>query len=316
MMPYEGNAVPFMLMDVVVSKKKCTLFTEYYDCTKNGTEQPLLAETAKKYADLDQYDEKPAWYVPERTSYSLIKESTDETRVKECILESFRSYLAGMKKADLDKVKAFISRQDDKYRASFGRRVTPHPRQCVFFGTTNNENGYLRDITGNRRYWNVKVTGKGKHKAWDLDQDTVQQIWAEVKVIAKAGEKLYLPAELEEFAKDEQRAAMERDDREGLVVEYLEMLLPEGWESMDVYKRRDYVRDTGDPTRKEGVTKRMEVSNIEIWAECFGKPKEDMKNADSYAISAIMARLDGWVKTGKTKTIPIYGKQRIYARKG
>ena len=93
--------------------------------------------------------------------------------------------LAGMKKADLDKVKAFISRQDDKYRASFGRRVTPHPRQCVFFGTTNNENGYLRDITGNRRYWNVKVTGKGKHKAWELDEDTVAQIWAEVKVIAK-----------------------------------------------------------------------------------------------------------------------------------
>ena len=102
MMPYEGNAVPIMLMDVVVSKKKCTLFTEYYDCTKNGTEQPLLAETAKKYADLDQYDEKPAWYVPERTSYSLIKESTDETRVKECILESFRSYLAGMKTAEKD----------------------------------------------------------------------------------------------------------------------------------------------------------------------------------------------------------------------
>ena len=143
--------------------------------------------------------------------------------------------LAGMKKADLDKVKAFISRQDDKYRASFGRRVTPHPRQCVFFGTTNNENGYLRDITGNRRYWNVKVTGKGKHKAWELDEDTVSQIWAEVKVIAKAGEKLYLPPELEEFARDEQRAAMERDDREGLVVEYLEMLLPEGWESMDAY---------------------------------------------------------------------------------
>ena len=63
--------------------------------------------------------------------------------------------LAGMRKADLDKVKAFISRQDDKYRASFGRRVTPHPRQCVFFGTTNSQNGYLRDITGNRRYWNV-----------------------------------------------------------------------------------------------------------------------------------------------------------------
>ncbi len=64
--------------------------------------------------------------------------------------------LAGMKKADIDKVKAFISRQDDKYRASFGRRVTPRPRQCIFFGTTNSQNGYLRDITGNRRFWTVK----------------------------------------------------------------------------------------------------------------------------------------------------------------
>lgn len=102
--------------------------------------------------------------------------------------------LAGMKKADLDKVKAFISRQDDKYRASFGRRVTPHPRQCVFFGTTNSQNGYLRDITGNRRYWNVKVPGNGKHKPWELDEDTLKQIWAETVVYAKAGEKLYLPS--------------------------------------------------------------------------------------------------------------------------
>ena len=108
--------------------------------------------------------------------------------------------LAGMKKADIDKVKAFISRQDDKYRASFGRRVTPHPRQCVFFGTTNSENGYLRDITGNRRFWNVKVTGQGKYKPWDMTNEVVQQIWAEVAEITKAGEKLYLDADLEAFA--------------------------------------------------------------------------------------------------------------------
>lgn len=223
--------------------------------------------------------------------------------------------LAGMKKADLDKVKAFISRQDDKYRASFGRRVTPHPRQCVFIGTTNNENGYLRDVTGNRRYWNVKVTGKGKYNAWDLDQDTVDQIWAEAAILAKAGEKLYLPPELEEYAKYEQRLAMESDDREGLVQEYLDMLLPHGWDEMSIYARREYVQDTGDLTRAKGVTQRVEVSNMEIWTECFGKPKEDMKKADSYAISAIMAKIDGWEKTGSSKVLPIYGKQRIYERK-
>lgn len=222
--------------------------------------------------------------------------------------------LAGMRKADLDKVKAFISRQDDKYRASFGRRVTPHPRQCVFFGTTNSQNGYLRDITGNRRYWNVKVPGNGKYKPWDMDADTVKQVWAEVMVYAKAGEKLYLPPELEAYAKEEQRAAMERDDREGLVQEYLDMLLPDTWDSMDVYKRRDYVRDADDPMRPDGSIRRMEVSNMEIWCECFGKAKEDMKPSDSYSIAAIMERMDGWSRTGKAKVLPIYGKQRIYRR--
>ena len=222
--------------------------------------------------------------------------------------------LAGMKKADIDKVKAFISRQDDKYRASFGRRVTPHPRQCVFFGTTNSENGYLRDITGNRRFWSVKVSGRGEHKPWDLDAETVRQIWAETILYAKAGEKLYLPIELEGYAKNEQREAMERDDREGVVREYLEMLLPESWPEMDIYRRREYFRDQGDPTRPAGKVRREAVSNIEIWTECFGKNKEDMKPSDSYAISAIMARLPGWEKAGRAARLPIYGKQRVYTR--
>lgn len=222
--------------------------------------------------------------------------------------------LAGMKKADLDKVKAFVSRVDDKYRASFGRRVTPHPRQCVFFGTTNSENGYLRDITGNRRFWNVKATGNGKYKPWQMTPEIVQQIWAETAVLAKAGEKLYLPPELEAYAQMEQRGAMEQDDREGLVLEYLDMPLPDGWDGMDIYKRRDFVGETDDPTRPVGKHRRDEVSNIEIWCECFGKPREDMKPADSYAISAIMAHLEGWSRPETRKRIPIYGLQRLYTR--
>lgn len=223
--------------------------------------------------------------------------------------------MAGMKKADLEKVKAFVSRQDDKYRASFGRRVTPHPRQCIFFGTTNSENGYLRDITGNRRFWNVKVSGKGKYKPWDLDQETVDQLWAETIVLAKAGEKLFLPSNLEMYAEVEQRNAMEQDDREGLVREYLSMLLPDNWDKMDIYDRRNYVLDTSDPTRPVGVRQRSSVSNMEIWCECFGKKKEDLRPSDSYAISAIMTRIDGWEKSGRSERIPIYGKQRVYERK-
>lgn len=222
--------------------------------------------------------------------------------------------LAGMKKADIDKVKAFVSRQDDKYRASFGRRVTPHLRQCIFFGTTNTENGYLRDITGNRRFWNVKVTGNGKYQPWDLDAETIQMIWAEAMVLAKAGEPLYLPPELEAMAKEEQVLAMEHDEREGVVAEYLDMLLPENWDELNVYQRREFIRDTEDPTRPRGTVRREAVSNIEIWCECFGKNKEDLRPQDSYNISAIMVRMRGWQKTADRPYLPIYGRQRVYVR--
>ena len=222
--------------------------------------------------------------------------------------------MAGMRKAELEKVKAFVSRQDDKYRASFGRRVTPHPRQCIFFGTTNSENGYLRDITGNRRFWNVKVTGEGRMKPWDLDQETVDQIWAEVIVLSNAGEELFLDHTLEDYARKEQSEAMEQDDREGLVARYLDMLLPETWDTMDVHQRRDYVQDPDGLLNAKGTMRRETVSNIEIWCECFGKAKEDIKPADSYAISAIMARLPDWSRPETRRRIPIYGLQRLYKK--
>ena len=67
--------------------------------------------------------------------------------------------LAGLRKAEVETLRSFLSRQNDIYRAAFGRRATPHPRQCIFFGTTNAESGYLRDTTGNRRFWPVKTPG-------------------------------------------------------------------------------------------------------------------------------------------------------------
>ena len=222
--------------------------------------------------------------------------------------------LAGMKKADLDKVKAFISRQDDKYRASFGRRVTPHPRQCVFFGTTNSEKGYLRDITGNRRFWTVKTPGGGVKRTWQLTGEDVRQIWAEALVYVRGGEKLYLDAELEKLAKAEQREAMEYDEREGLVREYLDWLLPDNWESLDIYERRAYIHSPDDPTAPVGKAVRETVCNIEIWCECFGKKQEDLKPADSYAIASIMERIDGWEKQDKVKRLKHYGRQRYYKR--
>ena len=76
--------------------------------------------------------------------------------------------LKGMRKMDVESIKAFISRQEDIYRSAYGRHIGVHPRQCVIVGTVNNVDGYLKDISGNRRFWPVEITGKGEKKPWDL----------------------------------------------------------------------------------------------------------------------------------------------------
>ena len=192
--------------------------------------------------------------------------------------------LAGMKKADIERVKAFLSTQDDIYRPSFGRVVESHPRQCVIVATVNGEHGYLRDITGNRRFWVVKCHQQEMKRNYDMSPQERDQIWAEAVQIWKSGEKLYLEGDLEAEAETAQREAMEKDDRQGLVEAYLEKLLPEGWAGMDLFARRTWLASEGDQTRPAGMQRREFVSNMEIWAECFGRNPSDIRPQDCCAI--------------------------------
>lgn len=220
--------------------------------------------------------------------------------------------LAGMKKADIEKVKSFLSTSDDKYRPSYGRVVESHPRQCVIIGTVNGERGYLRDITGNRRFWIIKVHQKTQKQSWHFTQADRDQFWAEAKAIWESGEKLYLEGDILAESEKAQRNAMEVDERVGMVEEYLNTLLPEGWDDMDVYARRSFL--SGDPTVVKGTTERTTVSNAEIWCECFGKNLSELKSADSYAIAALMTQIPGWNRGAAAKRLPLYGKQRIYEK--
>lgn len=223
--------------------------------------------------------------------------------------------LAGLRKAEVETLRSFLSRQNDIYRASFGKRTTPHPRQCVFFGTTNAESGYLRDTTGNRRFWPVKTPGGGSKRSWDVTQEDVLQIWAEVIHYVKAGEKLYLDPEVEALAKAEQREAMESDEREGLVREYLEALLPDNWDDMDTFERRNFLDGTGKADiGKKGTIRRTQVCNMEIWCECFGKERSNLKRADSNELSGILVKL-GWVRLDRKERVANYGPQFIFVPK-
>lgn len=227
--------------------------------------------------------------------------------------------LAGMRKTDVEVVKSFISRSDDKYRASYGVNVESHPRQCIIVGSTNAESGFLRDITGNRRFWPVRISGDGKRKAWQMSVYDVEQIWAETLVLYGKGEKLYLEGSDVQLATYEQADAMESDEREGLVRTYLDTLLPDDWNALSLYERRNYLNGSefGGESRV-GTVERTLVCNMEIWCECFGRDASAMKPADSYAIAGIMKKISGWNKyqgnKNGTSNFPIYGRQRCYEK--
>lgn len=224
--------------------------------------------------------------------------------------------MAGLSKMDVNNIKGFLSRQDDQYRPSYGRTVESHPRQCVIVGSTNAESaGFLKDTTGNRRFWVVRVEDKG-NRGWDLPEVDVVQIWAEAKQYYVAGEKLYLEGDVVEKAKEEQTMALEADEREGIVLEYLDMLVPENWYDMSIYERRNYLLDGDDNVMKPvGTMKRDFISNIEIWCECFGNDRSKLdKQSDSYKIKQIMQKIGGWKFANRKNRIKGYGPQFIWER--
>lgn len=223
--------------------------------------------------------------------------------------------LAGMRKAEVETLRSFISRQDDIYRASYGRNIESHKRQCIFIGTTNAEEGYLRDLQGNRRFWDVKTPGGDLVRPWELTQFDVDMIWAEVMTYCKAGEKTMLTGAVLKEAEERQRDALESDPREGQVLEYLDALIPEDFYSWNLERRRDFFCGTGFPDDAKGTKRREYVSNAEIWVECFGLNRSAMRSKDAYEISAIMSKIPGWKKTNERPHLKEYGRQRIYTRK-
>jgi predicted P-loop ATPase len=134
--------------------------------------------------------------------------------------------LDAMSKAEISKVKAFISRRVDRFRPSYGRRVVERPRGCIFIGSTN-ESGYLKDATGARRFLPVKVT--------KIDIDALQRdrdmFWAEARILYEKGVPWWFTSDTKSgiaaasIAKDEQEARYQPDAWERLIADYLESRL-------------------------------------------------------------------------------------------
>ena len=248
-------------------------------------------------------------------SFAQTKDKTAAEKLQGYWIIEF-SEMTGLRKADIEGLKAFISRQNDIYRASYGRRPTPHMRQCIFIGTTNADNGFLRDTTGNRRYWPVKTMKKFDDDPAAISEEFVKQFWAEALYRYNNGEKLYLEDDsVLKYALLEQQDAMEMDEREGIVRDYLDTLLPEGWDAMSLYDRRNFLnQDEFGGRNRTGTVLRRRVCTMEIWCECFGRDRSQLSKRDSGEIAVIMAKIRGWDKLPGKQRFGIYGVVGGYER--
>ena len=223
----------------------------------------------------------------------------------------------GIKKVDVETVKSFLSRTDDKFRQAYGTVVESHPRTNIIVGSSNSESGFLRDVTGNRRFWPVNVSGKGAHHPWELTE--VDQVWAEAIERYHAGEELFLKGSVAEEAYLRQQEAMESDDREGLVQDYLDRLLPPPigmeWTSTNAGVSLAVANFPGllpPALYAESVS-----APWKFGVSAFCKERQNLKRTDSYEIEGILTKI-GWSVTtankhGKTR-FPLYGPQRTFVR--
>lgn len=227
--------------------------------------------------------------------------------------------LAAARRSEQEAQKKFLSAQYDRYRPAYGRNVVEFPRQCVFLGSTN-DNEPLKDDTGARRYWPVLCAGVNHGQHIGLEQE-VDQLWAEAVARYEAGESLWLDDEaVAQEAERTQAMLTVQDEFEGMIEEFLEIKLPADWEERTPEERRSYITgDTLEDKAKVGVLTRNQISIPEIRVECLGHKREDIRAArdgTSLRVGAIMSRMSGWRKYPKRVKVRKYGAQWVYRRVG
>jgi predicted P-loop ATPase len=175
--------------------------------------------------------------------------------------------MSALDKAEAAALKAFLTRPVERYRPSYGRKEVIEPRQCVFIGTTNKA-VYLRDETGGRRFWPVKV-GTIDIDTLALDRD---QLFAEAVVRYRRGDQWWPDADFERT-----------------------LIMPEQEKRFDADAWEDLVWDwLGRHAEKRTTLHEVAVGACDVRTERLGR-------AEQNRISAIMERA-GWTRGPRSGT--------------
>lgn len=233
--------------------------------------------------------------------------------------------LSATKKAEVEAIKHFISKQVDSFRVAYGRHNEDFPRQCVFFGTTNNSD-FLRDDTGGRRFWTISIDKNNARKDVQELRDSalVAQMWAEAKHRYNNNEALYLPANLEAEMNDRQATHTEDDYLEGIIEAFINTKIPACWRDLDVDTKRQYIQSGNeDILPKEANDAEWEyrdrVSPVEVWCECLGNDRSKFPKAEQFRIKSAIKSMKGWepytqAVRGRLKFGKGYDLQKAYVR--
>lgn len=221
--------------------------------------------------------------------------------------------MAGMRAAAVEEIKHFVAKQIDQFRVAYGKRKEYFPRRLIF-GASSNRRDILRDTSGNRRFWIVNIFGRtGTLSVWEyLTPVMVALLWGEAKARYLAGEELYLSKELKEDLEDVHDVHMERDERLGLIEEYLERRLPKGWGDWDEFKRRSWL----DDETNEGTEERKRVCVLDIWVDVLNKDAADIRRIDSFEVMNMLRQIKGWQERSKPERLKPYGLARVFHKIG
>lgn len=241
--------------------------------------------------------------------------------------------LDGMKRGEVTTTKNFLTTTVDRYRSAYARAAVDHPRQCIFAGTSN-EASFLRDSTGERRFWIMPVEGAGDQGRLVGFSEEVDQIWAEAmarwagrmracRIPGQPWEAVDLNLYIQDQALQKDMLRVQagykapEEDRES-VEDYLDELRPANWYDLDLSTRRDFAQDIwiGD---KETCTLRVDrISVKELRCELFGERLDDAgrKSSRSYRLTDIMDTVPGWRKAGKQRIKGYRGATQTWVRIG
>lgn len=230
--------------------------------------------------------------------------------------------LAALGKSEVTSIKNFLSKRSDRMRPAYGRTVEEHARQCVFFGTTNEET-FLRGNTGNRRFNIIRVRPELKKIAGFVGETLPpmrDQYWSEAATIwTKEQPKLVLPPALLAEARNRQEEANELNDNPlaPLLEVFLDIPLPSGWEFIGHADRRQYFNGFRAGSDNALCRQRERVCTAEFLREYMGlSPTDRGYQAQARAVSALLNRLPDWQLCERRRKHPLYGTVWEWERTG